>query len=371
MKRIILFFSVNIFLICVLSFNVFAIDKTFLKSIKLPPGFKIDIYSDQVPNARQMALGTNGTVFVGTREGGKVYALVDENKNNKADHIYTIANDLWVPNGVAFKNGSLYVAEINRVLRYDDIENNLKNPPAPVVINNGFPTETDHGWKCIAFGPDGFLYVPVGAPCNVCERADSRFASIMRMAADGSNLSLFANGVRNTVGFDWHPDTKELWFTDNGRDYMGDNLPPDELNIAPKSGLHFGFPHCHGNNIKDPEFGIRTACSHFTAPALELGSHVAALGMKFYIAEKFPAKYHKQIFIAEHGSWNRTIPIGYRVMLVTLKGNLPVKYEVFAEGWLQPGRVLGRPVDILIMPDGALLVSDDFSGVIYRISYQE
>jgi len=276
---------------------------------------------------------------------------------------------LNMPNGVAFRDGSLYVTEVNRVLRYDNIESRLKNPPKPVIVNNNFPKDTHHGWKFIRFGPDDKLYVPVGAPCNVCERSHKIYSSITRMNPDGSNLEIFAHGVRNTVGFDWHPKTGELWFTDNGRDWLGDNLPPDELNRASKKGLHFGFPYCHGGSIADPEFGGKRTCKEFVPPSMTLGPHVAALGMRFYTGKMFPARYRHQIFIAEHGSWNRTSPIGYRISLVRLNGNQAKSYEVFAEGWLKSGRAWGRPVDVLVMPDGALLVSDDRAGVIYRISY--
>ena len=213
------------------------------------------------------------------------------------------------------------------------------------------------------------LYVPVGAPCNVCERADERYATIMRMNPNGSGLEVYASGIRNTVGFDWHPQTGELWFTDNGRDQLGDDVPPDELNYAPKPGMNFGFPYCHGGDIPDPSFGKDHDCAEFTPPAMKLGPHVASLGMRFYTGSMFPAEYQNQIFIAEHGSWNRTIPIGYRITLVRLQGNEAVSYEVFAEGWLQGGSAWGRPVDVLVMPDGALLVSDDRAGVVYRIHY--
>lgn len=341
-----------------------------LHKIKLPPGFEIHIYASNVPNARSMTLSPSGTLFVGTRSEGNVYAIRDTNKDNKADEVITIARGMNMPNGVAFRDGSLYLSEVNRVLRYDNIETRLNNPPKPVVVIDGFPSETWHGWKFIRIGPDGMLYVPVGAPCNVCERMDERYASIMRMNLDGTGLEVFAHGVRNTVGFDWHPQTQELWFTDNGRDWMGDNMPPDELNHAPKKGMHFGFPYCHGKNISDLEFGEKRRCEEFTSPAMELGPHVAALGIRFYTGVTFPSEYHNQIFIAEHGSWNRSIPIGYRVMLVRLEKNQAATYEVFAEGWLQDGKAWGRPVDVLVMPDGSLLVSDDYAGAIYRITYK-
>jgi glucose/arabinose dehydrogenase len=341
-----------------------------LEKITLPPGFKIQVYAEKVPNARSLALGANGTVFVGTRTEGKVYALVDRNHDQTADQIITIARGLRAPNGVAFREGALYVAEINRILRFDDIEARLGNPPSPVVVNDSFPHDRWHGWKFIRFGPDDKLYVPVGAPCNVCEQEDERYASIMRMQPDGTGLEVFAHGVRNTVGFDWHPETQELWFTDNGRDWLGDDVPPDELNVAAKKGLHFGFPYCFGANIPDPEFGQKRRCEEFVPAAQDLGPHVAALGMRFYTGAMFPAAYQQQIFIAEHGSWNRSIPIGYRVMLVRLEHNRPVSYAVFAEGWLQGGQAWGRPVDVLVMPDGALLVSDDEADALYRIHYQ-
>lgn len=317
-----------------------------------------------------MALGPDGIVFVGSRGEGKVYALVDKGRKGKASEAIVIARGLHWPNGVAFRDGSLYVAEIGRVLRYDDIASRLRNPPKPVVVNDSFLKKEHHGWKFIAFGPDGKLYVPIGAPCNVCLERDPRFAAIMRMNPDGSGLEIFARGIRNTVGFDWHPQTGELWFTDNGRDWLGDNRPPDELNRAPKAGMHFGFPYCHGKSLRDPVFGEQRPCSEFTPPELELGPHVASLGMRFYTGRMFPDRYRNQIFIAEHGSWNRSIPIGYRITIARFKEGGGLKYEVFAQGWLQGTHSWGRPVDVLVMPDGALLVSDDKAGVVYRISYK-
>jgi glucose/arabinose dehydrogenase len=340
-----------------------------LSTLKLPPGFSISLYADNVPNARSMALGPGGTLFVGTRTAGNVYAVVDADKDQKADRVYTLASGLEMPNGVAVRNGALFVAEVSRILRFDNIEASLAKPPAPAVVTDVYPKDRHHGWKFMAFGPDGWLYVPVGAPCNVCERPDPRYASITRIRPDGSGLEVVASGVRNTVGFDWHPVTKELWFTDNGRDMLGDDVPPDELNVAPAKGLHFGFPYCHGGTIADPEFGAKRACSEFAPPARALGPHVASLGMRFYTGTMFPAEYRNQIVIAEHGSWNRSTPIGYRVMKVTLAGNRVTGYEPFVDGWLQGRKPWGRPVDVLVMPDGALLVSDDLAGAIYRITY--
>jgi glucose/arabinose dehydrogenase len=343
-----------------------------LDSIKLPPGFKIEVFADNVENARSMTLGSQGTLFVGTREAGKVYAVLFRDGSGKAEKVITIASGLDMPNGVAFRDGALYVAELSRIIRYDNIENSLSRPPRPVTVNDSFPGKKHHGWKFIAFGPDRMLYIPVGVPCNVCETADKRFGTIMRINADGSGLEVFASGVRNTVGFDWDPATKQLWFTDNGRDWMGDNQPPDELNHAPKKGMNFGFPYCHGADIPDPEFGKKHPCDRFSPPAINLGPHVAALGMRFYTGRMFPKRYHDQIFIAEHGSWNRSTPIGFRITMVTLdKNRKATSYDVFTEGWLQEGKAWGRPVDVLVMPDGSLLVSDDKAGAIYRISYSK
>lgn len=340
-----------------------------MDKISLPPGFRMEVYASGIEGARSLALGDNGVVFVGSRNAGRVYALLDEKGDGTAVSAVTIASGLDTPNGVAFFKGALYVAEVSRILRYDNIMKNLYNPPAPVVVNASFPQERHHGWKFIAFGPDGKLYVPVGAPCNICDSQDARFASIMRMNPDGSELEIFAQGVRNTVGFDWNPVTHELWFTDNGRDWLGDNLPPDELNHAPRQGMHFGYPYYYGDNIADPEFKQHPDAAGFTPPAMKLGAHVAALGMRFYTGSMFPAEYRGQIFIAEHGSWNRTSPVGYRITLVRLRDGLPVSYEVFAQGWLQDIDAWGRPVDVLVMPDGALLVSDDRANAVYRISY--
>lgn len=336
--------------------------------INLPPGFHISTFAE-VKDARSMAWGDEGTLFVGTREAGNVYAIRDTNGDYRADVVYTIAEGLQMPNGVAFRNGSLYVAEVSRIHRFDDIETNLNDPPKSVIIRDDLPSETHHGWKYIAFGPDGKLYVPVGAPCNIC-KSDSIYASILQMDPDGSNLKIFAQGIRNTVGLTWEPNTDVLYFTDNGRDWLGDNNPPDELNRAPQKGMHFGYPYCHGGDLPDPKFGEEAGCDEFEPPFQKLGPHVAALGIKFYTGDQFPATYHNQIFIAEHGSWNRSSPIGYRISLVRLnEEGKPTSYETFAGGWLQGHRKTGRPVDILLMKDGSMLVSDDYGNKIYRISY--
>jgi glucose/arabinose dehydrogenase len=341
-----------------------------IERVKLPPGFEISVFAEGVRNARSMALGEGGTLFVSTRTDGRVYAI--RNDGRKATEVITIASRLNMPNGVAVKDGALYVAEVGRVWRYDAIEKNLPKPPGPVLVYDKYPTDRHHGWKFIAFGPDGWLYVPVGAPCNICEPGDP-YAAITRLKPDGSRMEVIARGVRNSVGFDWHPVTKELWFTDNGRDMMGDDVPPDELNHAPKAGLHFGYPYCHGGTVADPEFGAKRACADFAPPARAFGAHVASLGMRFYTGAMFPEEFRNQIFIAEHGSWNRSKKSGYRVMRAKVEGGKVVEHAVFAEGFLDVARdsAWGRPVDVLVMPDGALLVSDDQADAIYRIAYRK
>ena len=340
-----------------------------LGALRLPRGFTIAVYADSVDDARSLALGNRGTVFVGSREAGVVYALVDTNRDGRADETLHLLRGLGTPNGVAFRDGALYVAEVWRILRYDSIETRLRHPPKPVLVTDRLPREGHHGWRYVGFGPDGWLYVGSGAPCNICNPPGELFAGILRLHPDGSDLQVFARGVRNTVGFDWHPATRELWFTDNGRDWLGPDAPPDELDRARRAGLHFGFPFCHGGTILDPDFGAGHRCADYTAPERVLGAHVAALGMRFYPGTMFPPAYRGQIFIAEHGSWNRVIPVGYRITLVRLENGRAVSYEPFATGWLRGGSAWGRPVDLLVMPDGALLVSDDKAGVVYRISY--
>ena len=339
-----------------------------LDAVDLPPGFSIRMYADSVIGARSLALGPEGTVFVGSREAGRVYALVDGDKDGVAEEVLTIAYGLSSPNGVAFRDGALYVAEISRLVRYDSIESRLRNPPAPTVLLDRLPTEDHHGWKFIRFGPDGRLYVPVGAPCNTCFPEDSIYASILSVNPDGGDLRIEARGIRNTVGFDWHPVTGDLWFTDNGRDWMGENEPPDELNRRSRRGEHFGFPHCYGRSVADQDYPQRR-CDEVTAATVELGPHVAALGMRFYTGTMFPAEYRNQVFIAEHGSWNRVLASGYRITTVKETGGR-FEYEVFARGWENLNRAWGRPVDVMVMPDGALLVSDDRADAVYRISYR-
>jgi glucose/arabinose dehydrogenase len=338
---------------------------------QLPDGFAVEVLVDGLANARSLALGSDGTLFVGTRRAGKLYAV--KNVFSGEPEVITIAEKLQMPNGVAFRDGALYVAEIERILRFPDIENRLEDPGAPEVVDAALPVRGKlHAWKYIGFGPDDKLYVSLGAPCNAC--SDPDLSIILRMNADGSSREVFARGVRNSLGFAWHPVTEQFWFTDNGRDMMGDDIPAGELNRADAVGLDFGFPYCHGTAIADPDPEISKLgrCEDATAPAQELGPHVAPLGMAFYTGNMFPEEYRNQILIAEHGSWNRSKEAGktgYRVTLVRLEDNRPVSYEPFMQGFLEGDNVLGRPVDVLVAPDGAVLVSDDKRGVIYRISY--
>lgn len=348
------------------SLSVTAAEPDRLSDIKLPSGFEITRFAI-VPNARQMALGKR-TLFVGSMREGKVYAIPLQ--QGRAGTPRVIAADLAMPVGVAFHAGDLYVSAVSRILRLRDIENKLDRPPRPEVVTDQYPNDTHHGWKFIAFGPDNKLYVPVGAPCNICAPDPDRYANITRLDVGTGKIDVVARGVRNSVGFDWHPADRALWFTDNGRDGLGDDIPPDELNRVDKTGQHFGYPYCHGGSVVDPELGATRSCKDFTPPALNLGAHVAALGMRFYTGKQFPARYQQAIFIAEHGSWNRSRKTGYRISVAHLQGQRVTSHEIFASGWLQGESAWGRPADVLVMPDGSLLVSDDLAGAIYRIAYR-
>ncbi len=340
-----------------------------LALLQLPDGFRVQILAEGVEEARQLALGSQGTIFAGSRKAGKIHAIVDADTDGVADQVWLIAKGLQMPSGLEFRDGSLYVGDLNRILRYDNIENQLKNPPEPVVITDALPDKTHHGWKYLRFGPDGMLYVPVGAPCNICD--EPGFANIRRMQADGSGEEVYVSGVRNSVGMAFHPVTGDLWFTDNGGDMMGDDIPADELNHATAAGQHFGFPYCHQGDTPDADFGKDKSCGDYQPPAAKLGAHVAALGMSFYTGAMFPAEYRNQLFIARHGSWNRSEKVGYDIALVRFAADGAVSgVESFASGWLQGQEEWGRPADVMQLPDGSLLVADDKANVIYRISYQ-
>ena len=339
-----------------------------LDLLRLPPGFRVSVYSDAVPSAREMALGDQGTVFVGSMRAGKVYALTDSNHDGRADRVRVIADDLEMPVGVAFHKGDLYISAVSRILVLRDIEAHLDKPPEPELVTDKLPTETHHGWKFLAFGPDGRLYVPIGAPCNVCDRKG--YARLLSMKADGSDWRTEARGIRNTVGFDWQPGSEKLWFTDNGRDMLGDNVPGDELNRVDKRGQHFGFPYCHQGDVADPRFGRGHPCKNYAPPARVLGAHVASLGMRFYRGDMFPSAWRGNIFIAEHGSWNRSKKSGYRVMRVQVDGDRVIAVKPFLTGFLQGQDAWGRPVDVQPMADGSLLVSDDRAGAIYRVVHE-
>lgn len=346
-----------------------------VERLNLPPGFKVEVYAEGIDGARSMALGEEGTLFVGTRNEKTVYAIQDLDNDFKADHVKVLDSTLEVPNGIAFRNGALYVAEVGRLLRYDGIESQLDNPPSPNIVYDDYPTEFHHGWKYIAFGPDDKLYVPVGAPCNICDStvADQRYATITRMDPDGKNREIYAHGVRNTVGFTWHPETNEMWFTDNGRDMMGDDVPPCELNRIAHAGQHFGYPFCHGGTVMDPEFGEQRPCSDFIPPVQPMGAHTAPLAVKFYRGNMFPDQYKRYAFVAEHGSWNRSKKVGYRISLVELEDNKAVGYTTFIDGWLDDAsqEQFGRPVDLLFLEDGSMLISDDYGDAIYRVTYSK
>lgn len=343
-----------------------------INSIKVPEGFKVDVFAENVENARSLCLSPSGTLFVGNRGGDKVLALKDLDGDGKAEKQYVLYSDGNMPNGVAYKDGDLYIAEVNRILKISDVESKLENPGTPEVIYDQYPTDKHHGWKYIAFGPDGKLYVPVGAPCNVCDREEEIYNTITRINPDGTDMEIVVDGVRNTVGFGWHPVTQELWFSDNGRDMWGDDKPGCELNRVTTVGQHFGFPYCHQGDLLDDEFGKGKSCEDYIAPVQVLDAHVAPLGIEFTEGGKWPKGMNDKVLIAEHGSWNRSTKSGYRITMVTLDENHnATSYENFATGWLndEDQDVWGRPVDMEWMPDGSLLVSDDFAEAIYRISY--
>ena len=341
-------------------------DKLPTAKLKLPPGFNVEVYAAGMANARSMALGDKGTVFVGSRQVDKVYAIV--NKDGKRT-VKILASGLYRPNGVAFHNGTLYIAELSKISKIDNVEDNLDNPPKPTVIYDNLPKDEAHGWKFIAVGPDNKLYVPVGQPGNNVLHDDAH-GQIRRMNLDGTGAEVVALGVRNTVGFDWHPETKQMYFTDNGRDWMSEDVPEDELNRVTKVGEDFGAPYCYQGNISDPEFGWGHSCSEFTPPVGLMGPHSASLGLRFYTGNMFPKSYKNVMFVARHGSWNRSKKVGGDIVAVRLNKDGTVKsVEPLITGFLEDNKYVGRPVDVMQMKDGSLLVSDDWNGAVYRITY--
>jgi len=341
-------------------------DKLPIAKLKLPPGFNIEVYAAGMANARSLALGDKGTVFVGSRLVDKVYGI--ENKDGKRS-VKVIASGLYRPNGVAFKNGTLYIAELSKVSKIDKVEDNLDSPPKPTMIYDKLPKDEAHGWKFIAIGPDNKLYVPVGQPGNVVLH-DEDHGQIRRMNLDGTGAEIYVRGVRNTVGFDWNPENKQMYFTDNGRDWLSETVPEDELNRVTKQGEHFGAPYCLQGNIIDQELGWGKDCKDYTAPVGLMGPHVAALGMRFYTGSMFPKSYKNAIIVARHGSWNKTNKQGGDVVVVKLNKDGTVKsMEPLITGFLQDNKYVGRPVDVMQLKDGSMLVSDDWNGAVYRITY--
>ncbi|GAA0795000.1 PQQ-dependent sugar dehydrogenase [Marinobacterium sediminicola] len=339
-----------------------------LERLQLPPGYRIEVVAE-VPDARQMTLSPSGTLYVGTRRDGRVFALQDLDGDQRYERRYTLLSRRRLPNGVAWSEGDLYIAELTGLIRLNDIDSRLADPPAPEMVLDNLPDITHHGWKYLKQGPDGAFYFTLGAPCNACLHTDPRFASIMRFDPETGESAPWIRGVRNSVGFAWHPEDGSLWFTDNGRDHLGDDQPDDELNRAEQGGLHFGFPFVHGNGLPDPLFGDGSRAINSEPPVALLGAHVAALGISFYTATQFPDTPNTTLFMAQHGSWNRSSKVGYRVMRIATAGDKVLSVEAFITGWRQGERAWGRPVDVLIEPDGDLLISDDKADVIYRVWY--
>ena len=343
-----------------------AADKIPLDQFKVPKGFNLELYASGMPNARSLALGSKGTVFVGSRLQDKVYAITNKNGKHEAK---VLVSGLYRPNGVAFKDGTLYIAELSQISKIDNVEDKLDSSPKPVVIYNDLPKDEAHGWKFLAIGPDNKLYVEVGQPGNNVLH-DKDHGQLRRLNLDGSGAEVIAFGVRHSVGFDWNPTTKELYFSDNGRDWMSEDVPEDKLNRLTKVGQDFGAPYCYQGNIPDPEFGWGHSCSEFVPPILLTGPHSAGLGLRFYTGSMFPAKYKNAIFLARHGSWNRTKKFGGDILVVYLNKDGTVKSsEVFLTGFLQNNNYIGRPVDVMNMPDGSMLISDDWNGAVYRLTY--
>ena len=342
-----------------------------LNRLNLPDGFEISVWAEVV-NPRQLAMNPYGVVFAGSRKAGNVYAIIDSDGDQIAETKIVIDSGLTQPTGVAYRNGDLYVGAINELLVYRNIDALLDAPPTPEIVYDGLPKNRHHGWKYIDFGPDNLLYFNVGAPCNICLKEDERFASIMRLEVSAPKPEVYAHGIRNSVGFTWHPKTGHLWFTDNGRDHLGDESPPCELNVANRQGLHFGYPFIHGQDLYDHKFGANKNFQNYIPPVLDLDAHVAPLGLVFYQGDMLPERFRGQLLIAEHGSWNRSAKAGhtgYRITVARHNDTGKIIYETLIDGWLNGNVGWGRPVDLLELEDGSLLISDDTANVIYRISY--
>jgi glucose/arabinose dehydrogenase len=344
-----------------------AADKVPVDKLKVPKGFKVEVYASGIPNARSLRLGDKGTVFVSNRTLDKIYAIVD--KGGKRE-VKVIAKDLYRPNGIALHDGTLYIAELSQISKIEKIEDNLDNTPKPTVIYSDLPKDEPHGWKYLTVGPDNKLYFNVGAPCNICLPPPTH-AQIRRVNLDGSGAEVVARGTRQIVGMDWHPTLKQLYFTENARDWLSEELPNDKLNRLTQPGKdNFGYPYCHQGNIPDPEFGWGHSCDEFTKPVALLGPHSAPLGIKFYTGNAFPAEYRGQAFIARHGSWNKSKKIGGDIVVAKLNKDGTLKsLDTFLTGFIQDNNYVGRPVDLLVMKDGSLLISDDYAGAVYRVSY--
>ena len=336
--------------------------------LAIPEDFQMKVLTDEVPSARQMAEAENGILFVGSLGAGKVYAVEPAKAEGDKPNVVVVVDGLRMPSGIALHKGDLYIAALNQILRIDNAAETYVEKPQPHIVADDLPRDRHHGWKYLAVGPDDHLYFNVGAPCNICKRDEEIYASIVRMNPENGERSVYAHGIRNSVGLKWHPEDGQLWFSDNGGDMMGDDIPAEEINVATEPGQHFGYPHVHQGDILDRRFGSGYEIDQFEPPVVKIQAHAAAIGVDFYTGSKFPEKYTNALFIAEHGSWNRSKKVGYRVSVVHFETGEP-NYEPFIDVWLENERVSGRPADVLSTQDGSLLISDDYRGRIYKVTY--
>ena len=359
--------KIFLFLLLALLFLVSHTERAFasLEEIKLPRGFKIEVFASGLSSPRFMAFSPDGVLFATIINDGEVIALPDKDNNGKADRTVTFVEGLSTPHGIDFHKGYLYIGETNQIVRFK--YHGLDSEPGEkeIVVPN-LPTG-GHATRTVRFGPDGRMYVSIGSSCNVCIEKDERRAAILQFSPEGSGGKIFASGLRNSVGITWSPETKEMWATDNGRDWLGNDLPPEEINIV-KQGGNYGWPYCYGDGIPDPKYGNPEFCTQTIRPAFKMQAHSAPLGLTFYTGKLFPPEYRGDLFVAFHGSWNRTDPTGYKVVRIKIKEGVPEQIEDFASGWLQGLRAWGRPVDVIVGPDGSLYVSDDRGGIVYRIA---